>query len=140
MLEVKFYNTNEVKDEFLQFAVIVSRYNNQWVFCKHKERTTYECPGGRRDAGEAILETAKRELFEETGAVEFSLKEICAYSVVNETAESYGMLYYSEIKTLGELPAFEIERVELFTELPTARTYPLIQPKLIEKIESVMKK
>ena len=58
MLEVKFYDT--VDDSLLKFAVIISQSNGKWVFCKHKERDTYEVPGGHREAGENILETAKR--------------------------------------------------------------------------------
>ena len=67
VMEVKFYDT--VNDELLKFAVIISQSNGKWVFCKHKERDTYEVPGGHREAGEDILETAKRELQEETGAI-----------------------------------------------------------------------
>ena len=63
MLEVKFYDT--VDDSLLKFAVIISLSNGKWVFCKHKERDTYEAPGGHREVGEDILETAKRELQEE---------------------------------------------------------------------------
>ena len=41
-----------------------------------------------------ILETAKRELQEETGAIQFDIKPICVYSVtgknsVNETGEKH---------------------------------------------------
>ena len=73
MLEVKFYDS--VDDSLLKFAVIVSQSNDKWVFCKHKERDTYEVPGGHREAGESILETAKRELQEETGAT-ITIEEI----------------------------------------------------------------
>ena len=72
MLKVKFYDT--VNDELLRFAVVISQSNGKWVFCKHKERDTYEVPGGHREAGENILETAKRELQEETGAVRFECR------------------------------------------------------------------
>ena len=58
MVEVKFYDT--VNDELLKFAVIISQSNGKWAFCKHKERDTYEVPGGHREAGEDIFETAKR--------------------------------------------------------------------------------
>lgn len=58
MLEVKFYDS--IDDSLLKFAVIISQSNGKWVFCKHKERDTFEVPGGHREAGENILETAKR--------------------------------------------------------------------------------
>lgn len=74
MLEVKFYDT--VDDSLLKFAVIISQSNGKWVFCKHKERDTYEVPGGHREAGENILEAAKRELQEETGAVKYEIKAV----------------------------------------------------------------
>ena len=44
MLEVKFYDS--VEDSLLKFAVIISQSNGKWVFCKHKERDTYEVPEG----------------------------------------------------------------------------------------------
>ena len=65
MSEVKFYNT--VDNNMLKFAVIISKANGKWVFCKHKLRDTYEVPGGHREPGENIMDTAKRELYEETG-------------------------------------------------------------------------
>ena len=49
MLEVKFYD--EVDDRYLKFAVIIAKSDNKWVFCKHKERDTFEVPGGHREEG-----------------------------------------------------------------------------------------
>lgn len=46
MVEVNFYDN--VDDELLKFAVIIAKTNGKWVFCKHKERETYEVPGGHR--------------------------------------------------------------------------------------------
>lgn len=56
MVEVKFYDN--VADEFLKFAVIISKTDNKWVFCKHKERETYEIPGGHREPGESKIEAS----------------------------------------------------------------------------------
>lgn len=42
-MKVKFYEN--VSDELLKFAVIVSKSEGRWVFCRHKERDTYEVPG-----------------------------------------------------------------------------------------------
>lgn len=136
-MKVNFYE--QVDDELLRFAVIIARHNGKWVFCKHRERDTYELPGGHREPGEQILDTAKRELQEETGAIEFSVHPVCVYSVigknrVNESGEEcYGMLYVAEIETFqGELHS-EMEQVLLLEELPTKWTYPEIQPLLVEE-------
>lgn len=136
-MKVKFYDA--VDDALLRFAVIVSMADGQWVFCKHRDRNTYEIPGGHREAGEAILDTAKRELHEETGAIDFTIEPVCVYSVtgrnsVNDTGEeTFGMLFFARIEAFeGELHS-EIEKVYFFDDLPADWTYPLIQPKLIEE-------
>lgn len=136
-IEVKFYDT--IDDRLLKFAVIISKFDGKWVFCKHKDRRTYEIPGGHRENGEDIDTTAKRELQEETGAIDFTIKPICVYSVTGKTRvnisgeKTYGMLYFAEIKSFDSELHSEIEKVELFHELPTEWTYPLIQPLLIEE-------
>ena len=135
--KVRFYDT--VEDSFFRFAVILTRYQGQWVFCKHKERDTYEAPGGHREAGESILETAKRELWEEAGAEADSLKPVCAYSVVQPGAragqgeETFGMLYLAEVTRMEEELHYEIEKRLISRELPRHWTYPEIQPKLLEE-------
>ena len=108
MVKVRFYDS--IDDSLLKFAVIIAKTDNKWVFCKHRERDTYEVPGGHRENGEVILETARRELKEETGAVEFDIKPICMYSVIGKTQvnenladESFGMLYYADIVSFEEL-------------------------------------
>lgn len=136
MLKVCFHET--IEDERLEFAVIVARYKNQWIYCKHRERNTFEIPGGHREAGEMIIETAKRELYEETGAIDFELKEVIVYSVINNDVETFGMLFFAEVKALGVLPNLEIERIRFFDEMPDSLTYPLVQPYLIEKVKQVI--
>jgi 8-oxo-dGTP diphosphatase len=130
MLKLKYYD--DIDDSLLDYAVVAARHRGKWVFCKHRERDTYECPGGHRESGEPILETAKRELWEETGAIRYALRQLGVYSVTKDDVETFGMLYYGEITEFGELPALEIEKIELFDELPDSWTYPEIQPKLIE--------
>lgn len=65
VVEVSFYEN--VEDHLLKFAVIIAKTEGKWVFCRHRERDTYEVPGGHREPGEEILHTAERELYEETG-------------------------------------------------------------------------
>ncbi len=135
MTEVRFYNN--VDDNLLKFAVIISKSEGKWVFCKHKERNTYEIPGGHREEGEEILETAKRELYEETGAVIFDIKPICVYSVTAEYnfngQETFGMLYFADIKKIEDELYNEIEKIILTDSLNIDWTYPEIQPELLKE-------
>ena len=139
MPQVKFYET--VEDSLLKFAVIISHVGEKWVFCKHKDRDTYEIPGGHREPGESILETARRELREETGAVEFEMHPICVYSVTGRTRavdsdeETFGMLFHARIISFEKELHSEIDRIELFDTLPEKWTYPQIQPLLIREYE-----
>ena len=138
MVEVNFYE--QIDDELLKFAVIIARADGKWVFCKHKERDTYEVPGGHRETGESISETAKRELKEETGAIDFEIKPVCIYSVkgktrVNENIddETFGMLFIADIVSFEKELHSEMEKVIITEKLVENWTYPLIQPKLIEE-------
>lgn len=137
MVEVRFYD--KIDDRLLKFAVIITKTDNKWVFCKHKERETYEVPGGHREAGEQILDTAKRELYEETGALEYSIKPVCVYSVTapdNDAGEeSFGMLFIADVLTFEEELHSEIEKILITESLVEKWTYPLIQPKLIAEAE-----
>lgn len=137
MTKVNFYN--EAPDDQLEYAVIIAQYGNQWVYCKHKDRSTYECPGGHREPNEGIDETAKRELWEETGAMEYDITSVCVYAVERDGQESYGMLYYAKIYKFGDLPKYEIERIELLDDNPPTLswTYPDIQPYLLERVAQI---
>ena len=55
---------------------------------------------------------------------------------MNETGEeTFGMLFFAEIKSFASELHSEMESVCLFDELPTEWTYPLIQPFLIAEYE-----
>lgn len=134
-MHVHFYEFNSIDDDQLKYAVILARYNNEWIFVRHKDRQTWEIPGGRRERNESIEETARRELYEETGAKAYHLDPLYIYSVTHDSGdESYGGLFYSEVSELGSLPLeSEIGQVSCMKELPNNWTYPLIQPELLDK-------
>ena len=131
--EVRFYD--EANDGKLKFAVILARSGGKWVFCRHRDRTTLEIPGGRREPWERIEETASRELREETGAAAFSIRPVCIYSVVRDDAEeSFGALYAAEITSFEKELHSEIEKIILLDEPPEENwTYPDIQPHLMKE-------
>ena len=60
---------------------------------------------------------------------------------VNDTGEeTFGMLYFAEITEFSKELHSEMEKVILMDEFPENWTYPLIQPKLIEKYMQIEKK
>lgn len=137
MIEVKFYD--DIDDALLKFAVVIAKTDGRWIFCKHKERDTYEVPGGHREVGENIIDTAKRELREETGAIDFDIKPVCVYSVKGKTRvnedindETFGMLFVADVFSFEEIHS-EIEKIIICENLVDDWTYPFIQPKLIEE-------
>ena len=129
MEKIRFFDKDGIADELFRFAVIVARSEGKWVYVRHRERDTYEIPGGHREAGESIDETARRELYEETGAVGFTLTPVCAYAIDN-----FGMLYYAEINEFEPELHFEIAEVIVSDELPQSWTYPTAHPHIVAEV------
>ena len=127
MIKVRFYE--KADDSRLKFAVIITKHDGKWVFCKHRE------------AGETVDETARRELYEETGATDFDLFPVCVYSVAaaydngKEEEETMGMLYTAEVREFETELHSEIEKILITEELPQDWTYPEIQPRLIREMQ-----
>ena len=134
---VKFYPLEKIPKESLVYVVIVAQCGEQWVFCQHRDRTTWECPGGHVEPKEEPIAAAHRELYEETGARTDELKEVCIYSVgFEQQEETFGLLCFARIEKVGELPEnSEMESVRLFEKLPENWTYPHIQPLLLEYVK-----
>lgn len=137
MITVFFCQPSEVADREIGFSVIVTRYEGKWVFSRHRERVTWEIPGGHRESGESTDETAVRELWEETGIRDAVLTPVTVYGVDRDGEVTYGMLYFADARERGEVPdGTEICETELFVTLPDALTYPEIQPKLFNYIQN----
>ncbi len=131
-MTVEFLDINERLP--LRYSVVVAKYGDKWVFCRHKDRTTYEIPGGHIEEGETPYDAARRELYEETGITDAEIFPVCIYRV-NDS----GMLFYAKASKLGQLPDSEMAEVILADNLPTELTYPMIQPYLFERVKIFLK-
>ena len=133
-MTISFHNINPERN--LLYVIIVARYKDRWVFCRQHGRDTWELPGGHIEPGEQADHAARRELVEETGAVEFDMQAVCDISVGDEKhGTSYSKLYYADIKKLGDL-SHEIEELRFADDLPEKLTHPIIQPVLFRKVKA----
>lgn len=132
MLEIKFYELGTIDESLFNRVVIVSNYNGKWVYCKHKDRDSWEIPGGHIEEGELPLDAAKRELYEETGAIKFNLEPICIYSI-----SKYGLLCYATIEEFSKLPEFEIKEISFFDNQPENLTYHDAHSKMFDKVKKI---
>jgi 8-oxo-dGTP diphosphatase len=134
MTEVKFYDPDFKPAGELTYSVISAKFGEKWIFVRHHRRKTWEIPGGHIEIGETPAEAARRELMEETGAVDFDLKCISTYSVKKNGETGYGRLYFADVYELGTIPdRSEIAEITFLDMIPEHPTHPDIQPHLFKK-------
>ena len=123
--------------ENYKYVVVLSFCNDKIVLSRHKNRSTWETQGGHIEHGETPLEAAKRELYEESGAVKFDIEPLCDYWAGNpETnAGAAGVVLVAKIQEFTDIPKeSEMAEIKQFSSLPDNLTYEAITPVLFEKI------
>ena len=130
------YPINELKN--YKYVVIISWYDGRILLSRHKDRTTWETQGGHIEKGETPFEAAKRELYEESGALDYAMVPLCDYWAGEEDGSdgAAGMVFRAVIRRLGPMPESEMAEVQGFDSLPDSLTYPAITPVLFEYSES----
>jgi 8-oxo-dGTP pyrophosphatase MutT (NUDIX family) len=129
-----------------KFVVTFANYGGKWILCKHRDRETWETSGGHIESGESPEEAAKRELYEETGSLDFEIEPVCDYWACDEPHEtrdvgwSNGAVFLARVRSIGPIPDSEMEAVGFFDELPPNLTYPdithAIFPRALAKIKA----
>ncbi len=125
------YPLEELKE--YKYVVVLSLYKGKLLLSRHGERDTWETQGGHIEPGETPLEAAQRELYEESGALEFTLSPLCDYFAGDEVSHANGMVFVAEVTALGPLPQSEMAETALFDQLPENLTYPCITPLLYRR-------
>ena len=118
-----------------QYVVVMSKFEGRILLSRHKDRTTWETQGGHIEPGETPLEAARRELYEESGAVDFDIRPVFDYWAGDENGGASGQVFAAEIRTLGPMPKSEMAEVRAFDEVPPNVTYPAITPELFASLE-----
>ena len=126
-LDTRVLPPGSVDDAKLTYVVMGARYLGNWIFVRHRERLSWELPAGHIEPGEDADKAAIRELYEEAGVVNSSLKVVADYSVTLNNKLVFGRFYYAEVKEMEPLPDHEIEEIIFSSELPSHLTYPEVQ-------------
>lgn len=116
-----------------KFVVILSFMEGKILLSRHKDRTTWETQGGHIEPGETPLEAAKRELWEESGAVEYTIRPLFDYWAGDDIGSAAGAVFRADITKLGPMPESEMAEVRLFDELPEVMTYTYISRELFAR-------
>ena len=126
----RIYEVGQLKT--YKYVIVLSTCCGQIMLSRHKLRTTWETQGGHVEAGETPMEAARRELYEESGAVDYDIRALCDYWAGDEiTGEgATGMVFHAEIHRCEAMPESEMAEVCLFDVLPQNLTYPAITPEL----------
>lgn len=126
MNEIKIYPPRTLGT--YDYVVMLSRYHDKFMLSRHKNRTTWEMQGGHIEPGETPEAAAKRELFEESGAISFNLIPLCDYCGEEPGKNNHGagMVFCADIHELGIMPESEMAETALFNRFPDNLTYPEI--------------
>lgn len=129
----KTYEIDELQD--YKFVVILSEYQGKLLLSRHKGRSAWETQGGHIESGETPLEAARRELYEESGAVKYDITLLCAYRAEDEVTHqgANGVVFTAVIHELSAMPESEMAEVGEFARLPENLTYPQITPVLFAR-------
>ena len=135
---VAFADAGELKT--YHFVVIFALYQGKWLYCRAGVRDTFETAGGHIELNETALDAARRELYEETGALKYDIEPAFDYSVRIPTSLTHGQVFFARVHELGPLPDYEMAETKLFDTIPDRMRFPWILPLLYEKMLEWLKK
>ncbi len=121
--------------EEYQYVVVYSIENGKILLSRHKNRSTWELQGGHIEVGEEPIDAARRELYEESGAVKYDIQPVCDIENVVEGESHFGRLYFAVIHKRNALPESEIAEVGLFDTMPSDLTYLGITRRIVDFME-----
>jgi 8-oxo-dGTP diphosphatase len=113
MIEFLDQNGNNVelafsRQAFLKEArhvLVICQQGDSWILTQHKKRGL-EFPGGKREPGETLEAAAKREVYEETGAILADLQFLAEYKVSNESGSFVKAVFWGLVKSLEQTDSY----------------------------------
>jgi 8-oxo-dGTP diphosphatase len=88
-----------------QHVLVIAQLGNYWVLTKHKERGL-EFPGGKVERGENLEAAARREAYEETGAVFSELTYLAEYKVSDKSGPFVKAVFWGKVDKLEDTESY----------------------------------
>jgi 8-oxo-dGTP diphosphatase len=137
------FNQDELSESDSCNEIVIIAWNeDKLVLVRKIGMETWELPCSELIDDETATDAAERVMYEQTGAEEFQLYPITAYTCNEGWNEKSGMLYTAEILDYDDLPPeSEVEEILLFDELPDGEdlTQPFLHPELYKFVLESMR-
>ena len=107
--------------DVINYVRMVTKHNGNFVLPFHKKSQKWDWVGGFVEKGENPLEAAKRELFEETGAVDFDIFPVFDHESFNEDGTHFNnaRTYFVIVHEFSDLlDGSEMEKIGFFDKIP----------------------
>ena len=123
-------------------VLVICRYKGKWLLTRHNERGL-EFPGGKVETGESLQNAAKREVYEETGALVKELEWFAEYMVYS--AKPFcKTVFTGAVERVDNIPLLETQGIVLLKELELDDRFSFLMKdegmrKIIEKVKQLGK-
>lgn len=119
--------------------IVLDDENNTWLVGQYRftlKEYTWEIPEGGCPIGTDPLESAKRELLEETGITAGKWEKIQRFHLSNSVCDEFGYIFLARDLSFGEAQPEETEDLQL-RKLPFEEAYQMVVNGLITDSLSV---
>jgi 8-oxo-dGTP diphosphatase len=104
----------------IKYVWMITKHNGKFVLSFHRKSQKWDHVGGHVEKDETPLAAAKRELFEETGAIDFDIYPVFDHKAFREDGSfNNGRTYFVNVREFSDLPdGSEMDKIGIFDEIP----------------------
>ena len=98
------FNQNAFKED-ARHVLVICQYGEEWLLTNHKKRGL-EFPGGKMESGETLEQAARREAFEETGAIVGELTFLAEYKISDPIKAFVKAVFWGKVRRIEQTSSY----------------------------------